>query len=480
MGPPRRWAAACRPSSRPGRPLRTTPSVLSVIRGGFSIELADPLPGGVIRLAPPPTHASPHESGHSGGSTHAMYTGGHGKSRRSSSALPLPRLSCSQALGEKFRLILNLKRINLHISPSHFRMETLKSILPPAQTRGLDCVHRPKGRLPSRPNRSRIKGHSRLCSSRKYVPLQGATVRPKARTTPVHKTHSVRGSLPQAAGPASVLLPGRLASGGRVLGTAVPPAALPTMDSAGPGVYSKLGEVGAYTFTAPDLPRSCHRSTPPAGAAEPGQGEHDHGGRTTPAPPPAGPGQGVAPILGYLASLVDVLPDCRLHMRPLQLHLLRHYRPSVDSLTRLVPLPPVHPPASHAVVAAEISDYGQPPAGAPALYHGDHRCLPAGMGWSLPGQYGLWGLAPYGHARSHQFVGVPSCPPLTLLLFAPATPAHSAHTHGQFHCGGLYKQAGGGTHSTRLNALAAQLWTWCRREGIFPMASHITPARTTS
>ena len=64
------------------------------------------------------------------------------------------------------------------------------------------------------------------------------------------------------------------------------------------------------------------------------------------------------------------------------------------------------------------------------------------MGWSLPGQYGFWGLAPYGHAHSHQFVGVPSCP-LTPLLFAPATPAHSAHTHGQCHCGGLYKQAGG-------------------------------------
>ena len=81
-------------------------------------------------------------------------------------------------------------------------------------------------------------------------------------------------------------------------GTAVPPAALPTTDSAGPWVYSKLGEVGAYAFTAPDLPRSRHRSTPPAGAAEPGQGEHDHGGRTMPAPPPAGPGQGVAPIPG--------------------------------------------------------------------------------------------------------------------------------------------------------------------------------------
>ena len=35
--------------------------VLSGIRGGFSIELADPLPGGAIRLAPPPPpRMSPH------------------------------------------------------------------------------------------------------------------------------------------------------------------------------------------------------------------------------------------------------------------------------------------------------------------------------------------------------------------------------------------------------------------------------------
>ena len=271
-----------------------------------------------------------------------MYTGGHGESRRSSSALPPPVCFVSSARE-------NFGRISVDSKPEEnqpaYQPVTLQDgntevHPPPVQTRGLDCVHRPKGHLPSRPNRSRINGHSRLCSSRKYVPLQGATVRPKARTTPVHKARSVRGSLPQAAGPASVLLPGRLAPGGRVPGTTVPPAALPTTDSAGPGVYSKLGEVGAYAFTAPDLPRSRHRSTPPAGAAEPGQGEHDHGGHTTPAPPPPGPGQGVAPFLGYLASLVDVLPDCRLHMHPLQLHLLRHYRPSVDSLTRLVPLPP--------------------------------------------------------------------------------------------------------------------------------------------
>ena len=45
-------------------------------------------------------------------------------------------------------------------------------------------------------------------------------------------------------------------------------------------------------------------------------------------------------FLGYLASLVVVLPDCRLHMRPLQIHLLRHYSHSRDLLTRLVPISP--------------------------------------------------------------------------------------------------------------------------------------------
>ena len=281
-------------------------------------------------------------------------------------------------------------------------------------------------------------------------------------------------AFPQAAGPASVLLPGRLASGGRVPGTAVPPAAIPTTDSAGPGVYSKLGEVGTYAFTAPDLPRSRQRSPPPAGAAEPGQGEHDHGGRTTPAPPPAGPGR-PRPGCGSIPGVSSEPSRCAPGLPA------AHASTAATPAQALPPLcgfphtasapSPVHPPASHAVVATEISDYGQPPAGAPALYHGDHRCLPAGMGWSLPGQYGFWGLAPYGHARSHQFVGVPSCP-LTPLLFAPATPAHSAHMHGQCHCGGLYKQAGG--HSLHaVERPSGATVDVVQTGGFFTMASHI-------
>ena len=42
-------------------------------------------------------------------------------------------------------------------------------------------------------------------------------------------------------------------------------------------------------------------------------------------------------LLGLMASLVDVVDYCRLHMRPIQLHLLAVYRPNRDSIELLVP-----------------------------------------------------------------------------------------------------------------------------------------------
>ena len=43
-------------------------------------------------------------------------------------------------------------------------------------------------------------------------------------------------------------------------------------------------------------------------------------------------------FLGYLASMVDIVPWCRLHMRPLQWHLLTYFHPSSRDLTTSVPL----------------------------------------------------------------------------------------------------------------------------------------------
>ncbi|XP_041460869.1 uncharacterized protein LOC121412022 [Lytechinus variegatus] len=43
-------------------------------------------------------------------------------------------------------------------------------------------------------------------------------------------------------------------------------------------------------------------------------------------------------LLGYMASLVDIIQDCRLYMRPFQRH-LRYCSPGVDSLQSRIPLP---------------------------------------------------------------------------------------------------------------------------------------------
>jgi hypothetical protein len=45
--------------------------------------------------------------------------------------------------------------------------------------------------------------------------------------------------------------------------------------------------------------------------------------------------------LGHMASLVDIVPWCRTHMRLIQLHLNCHFRPVVDRLSKPVPMSPL-------------------------------------------------------------------------------------------------------------------------------------------
>lgn len=83
-------------------------------------------------------------------------------------------------------------------------------------------------------------------------------------------------------------------------------------------------------------------------------------------------------LLGIMASLVDILDLCRLHMRPLQVHLLQYYKPGKDLLTKPIPVPeelkpfiewwtretntrsgrPFNDPRPQAVVTTDASLYG--------------------------------------------------------------------------------------------------------------------------
>ena len=371
-----------------------------------------------------------------------MLRGGGGENHRPPRAMSLPRIPCPQALGEipydpqskkdqRTYQTRPLQNGNAQIHP------------PPPQTGGLDRVHRPEGCLSPRPYRTRIKGPIRLYSGRGHVPLQGSAFRPQARTAPVHKTGRVRGGLPQTAGPKIVLLSGRLASGGRVPRRTVPAVALSSPDCAGLGLSGKLEKIGARAHTASDLLRSRHRSAPPTGAAEPGTGEHDRGSRLAPPPPAAGPSQGMAPISGVPGQPSRCAPGLP----------AAHASPADTSAQALQPIqgpthaasayPPDYTTAPCAMVAEGFPQFGEPPTGGPVFHYSDHRCLPAGMGWPLPGQCGLWRLATYGHTLPHQCAGVLGCPSVTPFLSTPAPPAHSSHSYRQCDCSGVHKQAGG-------------------------------------
>ena len=176
-------------------------------------------------------------------------------------------------------------------------------------------------------------------------------------------------------------------------------------------------------------------------------------------------------FLGYLSSLVDVLPDCRLLMRPLQLHFLRNYQPGRDPLTRRVPLPmtirllcrrwsrleflrtgnPLRVPQPTITVTTDASHTGWGGHCRDRIAYGDwsrYRVLP--------------------HINVLEFQAVF----LSLHHFLPLVRHRTVLIRTDNITVAAYINKQGGTHSTRLNTLA-ELWTWCRRRDIIPTASYI-------
>ena len=164
--------------------------------------------------------------------------------------MSISHLSCPQALGE-IPHDSQPEENKLAYQPVPLQDGDAENHPPPPQAGGLDGFHRSQGRLSPRPDRSRVKRSTRLRRSRKSVSLQSATVRLKARTTPIHKTSHVRGGLPQAAWPSGFLLPRRLAPSGKISGVTVPPASVLAADSSRPGFHNQLGKIGAHTYTRP-------------------------------------------------------------------------------------------------------------------------------------------------------------------------------------------------------------------------------------
>ena len=176
-------------------------------------------------------------------------------------------------------------------------------------------------------------------------------------------------------------------------------------------------------------------------------------------------------FLGYLTSLVVVLPDCRLHMRPLQIHLLRHYSPSRDLLTRLVP---IHPTIRLHLVRWSRRDFlnsGNPLRVAQSSITVTTDASRLGWGGHCLGNaaFGDWPRADtLSHINVLEFLGCPSVIRTSRPLLRRRRTVLDWHPPPHVTLA-AYINKQGGIAAPPVNALAALLWKGCRRERIFPI-----------
>ena len=310
--------------------------VLSVIRNGFVIGLTESLPGGALR-APTKAGRRLFQAGI------ALEIASLLKKRAIERVSDQPRLCLSPVFlvpkrSGKSRMILNLKDINQFIQPVHFRMETLAAILPMLKRVDWavsidlsDAYHHVPIARPSR----RLLGFSFAGRVYQYRALPfGLRPAPRLFTRLISAV--------------AAFLRGR---GIRVfcylddwLIVANTPHRLIAHRDFTLGLVQSLGflinwEKSALTPTQHpvflgaeiDMPNQLARPTRER------VGKILVAARALRARETA-PARTWMQFLGYLASLVEVLPDCRLYMRPLQIHFLRFFRPNVDPLSRAVPV----------------------------------------------------------------------------------------------------------------------------------------------
>ena len=444
--------------------------VLSVVGGGFSVVLATPLPGGVVRLSPP--RLAPLMRRAMAAEIAALLAKGAVERTRDHPRLCLSPIFLVPKRSGKFRLILNLKRINQHINTEHFRMETLASILPCLKPGDWavsidlkDAYHH----VPIAPASRDLLGFAFEGNVYRFRALPfGLKPAPRLFTRLVS---CVAAYLRQQGLRVFCYLDDwLLVASSRALLSRQLAFLLRTVQALGFLINwekSELMPTQCPTFLGAviDIPRQLAQPSPERVATITGAARRLRRRRRAPA-------RIWLQFLGYLASLIDVLPDCRLHMRSLQIHLLRHYRPSRDPLTRLVPLPPatrlllrqwclpgfltrgnpLQPPQPSITVTTDASHIG---------WGGHCQGLHA---------YGDWcQSATLPHINVLEFQAVA----LSLRHFLPLIRGRAVLIRTDNITVAAYINKQGGTHSTRLNALAAELWRWCRRVGIFPVASYI-------
>ena len=444
--------------------------VLSVIRGGFSIHLATPLPEGAVRTHPP--RMSPRTQRDIAAEVHALCVRGVVERTADHPRLCLSPIFLVPKRSGKFRLILNLKRINQHIAPVHFRMETLSSILPLLRPGDWtvsidlkDAYHHVAIASASR----NLLGFKLANDAYRFKALPfGLSPAPRVFTRLVT---CVAAHLRQRGLRLFCYLDDwLLAAESKELLSQQLHLLLQTVQALGFLVNWEKSQLTPtqhplFLGAAIDLPRQLARPSLDRIRTITAAALSLRRRRRAPA-------RVWLQFLGYLASLVDILPDCRLHMRPLQIHLLKHYRPSADPLTRLVPITP-----ATRLLLVRWSRPGTLNIGSPLrvpLPSVTVTTDASHQGWGGHCQkkvaFGDWPEAlTLLHINALEFRAVI----LSLRHFAHMLRGRTVLVRTDNITVASYINKQGGTHSTSLNALAAELWRWCRQQDIIPVASHI-------
>ena len=177
-------------------------------------------------------------------------------------------------------------------------------------------------------------------------------------------------------------------------------------------------------------------------------------------------------LLGLMASMVDLVNFCRLRMRPIQLHLLAHFRPSQHSIGHLVPTTPWLIPHLHWWLNIDNMMKGrafrQP---SPSLTMTTDASL-SGWGAVLPPYHaaGLWDLEHRAwHINLLELVAVFRA----LKHFQSTVTGHAVRVRSDNLTVVAYINHQGGTRSARLCALTWELLHWCMEHEVVLSATHL-------
>ena len=181
--------------------------VLSIIRNGRRIILSEPVPEGVRRRWSPAL--SPLFQRVISDEVNTLLKKGAIERVTDSPRLCLSPIFVVPKPSGKYRVILNLKRINRYIPDERFRMETLTSIPVPHPVR-LGSYNRPFGRILSYTDPLWLQIPVGFCVPETMLPIQGTPVRPEVGAAGFYPSSLNPRRAPQVPRPSPLHIPRQL------------------------------------------------------------------------------------------------------------------------------------------------------------------------------------------------------------------------------------------------------------------------------